>query len=102
MSKQQPLFQVIVRAQGVSIEKLAASSPGYAKAVKGAVLRDRDAILLFKRISAGKRRGGTYSFQHLDAARTFAMLQLENRSQDIADNIDRVLAYDGGSASSGA
>lgn len=101
MTKQQPLFQVIVNAKGVSIEKLTASSPSYAKAAKDAVLRDRDAILLFNRISAGKRPGGTYSFQHLDAARTFAMLHLENRNQAVADNIDQILAYDGASAGSG-
>lgn len=95
------LYNVTVNAGGVAIQKLAAASPGYAKAKEKMILRDRDAILRFNELNASRKRlTGSYSFQHLDSARTFAMLCLEDRQQRLADNIDRVLAYDGDGPSS--
>ncbi|MDP6426500.1 MAG: hypothetical protein QF393_00630 [Rhodospirillales bacterium] len=96
-----PMFNVIVNAAGVSIAKVPPASPNYAKASEGMILRDRDAILRFNELNARRKRlTGCFSFQHLDTARTFAMLCLEDRQQGMADNIDRVLAYDGSGPSS--
>ena len=101
MTENLPLFSVTVNAAGVSIAKVTPASPDYAKAREGMILRDRDAIKHFNKKRA-LRRGprGTHSFQHLDVARTFAMLCLEDVQQGVADNIDRVLAYDGSGPSS--
>lgn len=94
MTKKLPLFNVTVKASGVRIEKVLPANSDYAKASQNMILRHRDAIVHFKNKSASSRRfTGTYSFQHIDTARTFAMLYLERMQQDVEDNIDRILAY---------
>ena len=96
MSDHAPIFQVTVDAEGVVLQKLKRKHPGYRKARKAAVLRQRDAIELFRKLkSARKGFNGTYAFHFLDTARTFAMLRLQARQGELQDNLDRVLAYDG-------
>ena len=96
MSDHGPIFRVSVDAQGVVLEKLKRKHPGYRSARKRAVLRQRDAIELFRRLK-GARKGfnGTYFFHFLDAARSFAILRLQAQQADLEKNLDRVLAYDG-------
>ena len=96
MSDHPPIFQVTVDAQGVVLEKLKRKQAGYRRARKGAILRQRDAIELFRKLkSARKGLSGTYAFHFLDTARTFAVLRLQARQGELEDNLDRVLAYDG-------
>ena len=91
-----PIFQVIIDSRGVVLERLKRKHAGYRKAKKTAVLRQRDAIELFRKLK-NARRGfhGAYNFNFLETARTFAMLQLQARESEIQDNLDRILAYDG-------
>ncbi|HSG34764.1 MAG TPA: hypothetical protein VLA37_09525 [Sphingomonadaceae bacterium] len=96
MSERGPIFKVIVTPKGVALEKIKRGRPGYRKARKGAILRQRDAIELFRKLKASRRGvAGGFAFQFLDTARTFAMLQLQARQAAIQDNLDEVLAYDG-------
>ena len=44
MSNQEPIYQVVIDANGVALEKLKPSQPGYRKAKQGVILRQRDAI----------------------------------------------------------
>ena len=91
-----PIFQVIIDARGVVLERLKRKHAGYRKAKKTAVLRQRDAIELFRKLkNARKGFHGAYNFNFLETARTFAMLQLQAREGEIQDNLDRILAYDG-------
>jgi len=98
MSNHDPIFTVTAGARGVILEKIKRKHPGYRKAKKGAILRQRDAIELFRKLKAA-RKGfhGTHAFSFLETARTFAMLQLQARESEIQDNLDRILAYDGDS-----
>jgi hypothetical protein len=97
-----PIFKVVVDSKGVVLEKLKRGRPGYRKARKGAILRQRDAIELFRK-SKTARKGfhGSYVFHFLDTARTFAMLHLQAKEREIQENFDRVLAYDGSAKQSG-
>jgi hypothetical protein len=96
MSDHAPMFQVTVDARGVVLDKLKRKHPGYRKARKRAVLRQRDAIELFRKLKGGRRGfDGTYVFHFLDTARTFAILRLQAKQGELQDNLDRVLAYDG-------
>ena len=102
MSDNAPIFNVIVDAKGVLLSKIEAGRPGYRKASKNMILRERDAIERYRSLkAAGGSFDGTYSFQLLDTAKTFAMLRLEALEQEIQDNLDRVQAYDGTAKSSG-
>ena len=102
MSDRKPIFKVIVDAKGVVLVKLKQGRPGYRKARKSAILRQRDAIELFRKLKkAGKGFVGTYAFNFLETARTFAMLRLQARQREVQDNLDRVLAYDGSAKQSG-
>ena len=96
MSDHPPIFQVTVDAEGVALQKLKRKHAGYRQARKRAILRQRDAIELFRKLK-GARRGfnGTYAFHFLETARTFAILRLQARQGELEDNLDRVLAYDG-------
>ena len=101
MSRHAPIFQLTVDARGVVLQKLKRKHPGYRKASKRAVLRQRDAIELFRRLkSAGKGFNGTYAFHFLDTAKTFAILRLQARQGELEDNLDRILAYDGSAKTS--
>ena len=102
MSNHDPIFTVTAGASGVILEKIKRKHPGYRKAKKGAILRQRDAIELFRKLKAA-RKGfhGTHAFIFLETARTFAMLQLQAMESEIQDNLDRVLAYDGSTRRSG-
>ena len=102
MTDHAPIFNVIIDAKGVTLEKIKPGRPGYAKAGKGLILRQRDAIERFQELKSA--RGGfrgTHSFQFLDTAKTFAMLCLRVTEHQIRDNRDRVEAYDGSCKSSG-
>jgi len=97
-----PIFSVNVDATGVTIEKIDPGHQGYRKASKTVIRRQRDAIELFRKLKAdSKGFNGTYCFNFLDTARTFAMLRLQEQTQQIHDNLDRVLAHNG-SAKPGA
>ena len=96
-----PIFNVIIDAKGIALEKIKPGRPGYRKARKDWILRQRDAIELFQKLkAAGDRFDGIYSFQFLDTAKTFAMLRLEAMEHEVQDNLDRVQAYDGTAKSS--
>ena len=96
MTDNAPIFKVSIDAKGVALEKIKPGRPGYRKARKGLILRQRDAIELYQKLkAAGDRFDGSYSFQFLDTAKTFAMLRLVAMEHEIHDNLDRVQAYDG-------
>ena len=102
MSDKAPIFNVIIDAKGVTLRKIEPGQPGYRKASKNAILRERDAIERYCKLkAAGASFDGTYSFRFLDTAKTFAMLRLEAMEHEIQDNLDRVQAYDGTTKSSG-
>ena len=96
MSNHDPIFKVFVDAKGVVLEKVKRKRPDYRKAKKRAIIRQRDAIELFRKLkTADKGFDGAYAFHFLETARTFAMLRLQAKESEIQDNLDRVLAYDG-------
>ena len=96
MTDNVPLFNVIIDAKGVTLRKIEPGRPGYRKASKNVILRQRDAIERYRNLkSAGDGFDGIYSFQFLDTAKTFAMLRLQAMENEIQDNLDRVQAYDG-------
>lgn len=96
MTDRAPIFSVIIDAKGVALRKIGPQRREYRKASKGAILRQRDAIELFRKLkAAGSRFNGTYHFQFLDSAKTFAMLRLHAMEHQLQDNLDRVQAYDG-------
>ena len=87
---------MIIDAKGVVLEKIKPGRPGYRKASKAVILRQRDAIERYQKLkAAGDSFHGTYSFQFLDTAKTFALLSLRAMENAIQDNLDRVQAYDG-------
>jgi hypothetical protein len=97
-----PIFSVTIDAKGVHLEKIEPGRTGYSKASKNLILRQRDAIELYQKLkAAGDSFHGSYSFQFLDTAKTFAMLRLRAMELEIQDNLDRVQAYDGAAKSSG-
>lgn len=96
MTDSAPIFNVIIDAKGVVLEKIEPGRPGYRKASKSVILRQRDAIERHQKLKAADDSFfGTYSFQFLDTAKTFAMLRLRAMEHGIQDNLDRVQAYDG-------
>ena len=102
MTDRAPIFKVVVDSKGVALEKIKRRQSGYRKARKNAILRQRDAIELFRKLKATRRRlNGRYAFHFLATARTFAMLHLQAKEREIQDNLDRVLAYDGSAKQSG-
>ena len=101
MTDSAPIFNVIVDAKGVALRKIEPGRPGYRKASKGVILRQRDAIERYQTLkAAGDGFHGTYSFQFLDTAKTFAMLRLRAMDYALQDNLDQVQAYDGAAKSS--
>jgi hypothetical protein len=101
VSDKAPIFNVIIDAKGVALEKIEPGRPGYRKASKDVILRQRDAIERYQKLkAAGDSFHGTHSFQALDTAKTFAMLRLRAMEHQIQDNLDRVQAYDGAAKSS--
>ena len=101
MTDNAPIYNVIIDAKGVTLEKIEPGRPGYRKASKGVILRQRDAIERYQKLKgAGDSFHGTHSFQFLDTAKTFAMLRLRAMEHEIQDNLDRVQTY-GGAAKSG-
>lgn len=97
MADRNPIFSVTVDANGVAIRKIDPKDRSYRKAAQDAILRQRDAIELFRKLKASRRRiGGVYCFHFLDSARTFALLRLQMLEGEVQDNFDRVLAFDGG------
>jgi len=91
-----PIFNVIIDAKGVALEKIEPGRPGYRKVSKAVILRQRDAIERYQKLkAAGDSFHGTYSFQFLDTAKTFAVLILRAMDNGIQDNLDRVQAYEG-------
>jgi hypothetical protein len=96
----EPIFQVTIDAKGVVLQRLKRKHAGYRTAAKRAIIRQRDAIELYRKLNAaGKGFAGSYSFHFLETARTFAMLRLQAQQSEVQDNLDRVLAYDGGKMS---
>ena len=95
------IFSVTIDANRVTLRKIEPGRPGYRKARKNMVLRQRDAIELYQNLkAAGKGFNGDYSFQFLDTAKTFAMLRLEAIVHEIQNNLDQVQSYDGTAKSS--
>ena len=102
MTHHAPIFKVLVDSKGVALHKIKRGRPDYRKARKGAILRQRDAIELFRKLKTTRKGfNGSYAFHFLDTARTFAMLQLQAKEREIQENLDRVLAYDGSAKHSG-
>ena len=100
MTDSAPIFNVIIDAKGVALEKIEPGRPGYRKAIKDVILRQRDAIEHYQKLkTAGEGFHGTYSFQFLDTAKTFAMLLLRAMDHAIQDNLDQLQAYDGAAKS---
>jgi hypothetical protein len=96
VSDRAPIFSVIIDAKGVAIRKMEPRRREYRKARKSIILRQRDAIELFRKMkNRGSRFNGTYHFQFLDSAKTFAMLRLHALEDEVQDNLDRIEAYDG-------
>ena len=96
MTDRAPIYNVIIDAKGVVLEKLEPGRPGYRKASKDVILRQRDAIERYQKLkAAGEGFPGTHSFQFLDTAKTFAMLSLRMMDHAIQDNLDQVQTYDG-------
>ena len=96
MKDSAPIFSVTIDAKGVALDRIEPGHRGHRKAAKDAILRQRDAIELFRKLkTAGKGLNGVYCFHFLESARTFAMLHLQGREHEVQDNLDRVLAYDG-------
>ena len=101
MTDRVPIFNVIIDAKGVTLEKIEPGRPGHRKASKDLVLRQRDAIERYQKLkAAGDSFDGTHSFQFLDTAKTFAMLCLRAAEHALQDNLDRVQSYDGTARSS--
>jgi hypothetical protein len=89
-----PIFNVTIDANGVNLKKIEPGRPGYRKASKDVILRQRDAIELYQKLQASPDGfQGAYSFQFLDTARTFAMLRLRAAEHEVQDNLDRIQAY---------
>ena len=96
MTDRAPIFSVIIDAKGVALKRIEPRRREYRKASKSLILRQRDAIELFRKLkAAGNRFNGIYHFQFLDSAKTFAMLRLHAMEHQVQDNLDRVEAYDG-------
>jgi len=96
MSDRDPIFKVIVDAKGVVLQRIKRKHDAYRKAKKRAIMRQRDAIELFRKLKTGRKGfDGAYAFHFLETARTFAMLRLQAKEREIQDNLDRILAYDG-------
>ena len=102
MTDRAPIYNVIIDAKGVTLEKIEPGRPGYGKASKGVILRQRDAIERYQKLKAAGGEGfqGSHSFQFLDTAKTFAILRLRAMEHAIQDNLDRVQGYDGSAKSS--
>jgi hypothetical protein len=97
-----PIFNVIIDAKGVALVKIKPGRPGYRKAAKNVILRQRDAIERYQKLkAAGDGYHGAYSFQFLDTAKTFAMLCLRMMEHGIQDNLDQIQAYDGAAKKNG-
>ena len=95
MTDKTPIFNVIIDAKGVNLEKIEPGRPGYRKASKDVILRQRDAIDLYQKLQASPDGfHGAYSFQFLDTAKTFAMLRLRAMEHHVQDNLDRIQTYD--------
>lgn len=93
MNELRPIFNVIIDAKGVTLKTIEPGRPGYRKASKDAILRQRDAIERYQKLkTAGNSFEGTHSFQFLDTAKTFAMLRLRAMELEIQDNLDRIQA----------
>lgn len=96
MTDRAPIFNVIIDAKGVALEKIEPGRPGYRKASKDLILRQRDAIERYQKLKAASDSfHGSHSFQFLDTAKTFAMLRLRSMEHGIQDNLDRIQDYDG-------
>ena len=94
MANRKPMFSVTINANGVAIAKIEPKDRLYRKAVKSAIYRQRDAIELFRKLKASRRRfNGVYCFHFLDSARTFALLRLQMQEGEVQDNLDHVLAF---------
>jgi hypothetical protein len=101
VSDKTPIYNVVIDAGGISLQRVDPGATGYRKARKNAVLRQRDAIERFQQqMKSGGSFSGVYSFQFLDTARTFAMLHLGALERTIHDNLDAIQAYDGSAKSS--
>ena len=96
MTDRAPIFSVIIDAKGIALKKIEPRRRKYRNASKDVILRQRDAIELYRKLkTSGRRFNGIYHFQFLDSAKTFAMLRLHAMEHEVQDNLDRVQAYDG-------
>lgn len=102
MTARNSIYTVSITARRVAVTRVKRGQPGFRKAKKSAVMRQRDAIELFRKLKANRRRfDGSYGFDFLDTAKTFAMLCLRAQASAIEDDLDAVLAYDGKAKQSG-
>ena len=96
MSDHPSIYRATLGSHGVSLEKVERGRPGYKKAAKAAIVRQRDAIERYRKLKAsGKGVEGKHDFRFLESARTFAILHLQGREREVQDNLDRILEYDG-------
>ena len=95
MADRAPIFSVTIDARNVGLKKIGPRRRAFRKARKKVILRQRDAIELFRKLKTSGKFNGVYHFQSADSAKTFAMLRLHAMEQEIQDNLDRVQAYDG-------
>jgi hypothetical protein len=94
MAKSEPIFNVVVSGTDVSIDRLLPKNDGYAQAKENVIFRERDAIEVYQgKQESGASQDGVYSFQTLNNAKSFALLQLKSIEQAIEDNLDRIQAY---------
>ncbi len=101
MAAASPIFNVIIDKKGITLKKIKSGRAGYDKAKKNVILRERDAIELFQNTKAAEKDiEGVYSFQFLETAKTFAMLHLKVKEDEVANNLDHIQAYNGTADSS--
>ncbi len=96
MTESPLLYNVIIDASGVALKQVEPGRPGYRKAAKNVILRQRDAIERYQQLKADAADfHGTYSFRFLETAKTFALLRLRMMEGEIQNNLDRILAVGG-------
>jgi hypothetical protein len=94
MAEKSPVFLVTVGPAKIEIDTLKPKTARYEKAHEEEILRERDAIELFQKMSAeGSSGEGSYSFHSLETAKTFAMLYLKKRMEKLEDNLDDIQGY---------
>ena len=96
MSHATDLFTVTVNGSTVRVDRLPAEDNNYRALSEQVILRERDAIQLFRdKKDQGEDLDGIYVFANLENARSYALLQLMTIQERVADNLDEIQAYTG-------